>query len=196
MTGVQTCALPISVEIYAQAPNKFATIVHQEPGDSYRTYDGRSAWHAGPDTAVPIVTLTTGNLDRARLEAAVAFPTALRNVYSEWRVGRTADDDQEYMVLQASENGQPILNLYFGENGLLTRLVRFDVTPVGFVPTQIDYSDYRVLAGVKVPYKKVVSQTYMQATFEFTDIQANPTIPPTRFQRPAPFRAPAAKPAA
>ena len=31
---------------------------------------------AGPDTPLPLVTLTAGNLDRARLEAIVAFPAA------------------------------------------------------------------------------------------------------------------------
>jgi hypothetical protein len=193
--GFDTAFTKVPAEVYAQAPGKFAAIVHMDSGDSYRTYDGTSGWHAGPDTAVPIIKLTTGNLDRYRLDTAVAFPTTLRNTYSEWRVGRTADDDQEYMVLQASENGQPILNLYFDEKGMLTRLVRFDLTPVGFVPTQIDYSDYRTVAGVKIPFKKVISQTYMQATWEFNDIQANPTIPATRFQRPAPFKAPAPKPA-
>ena len=50
-------------------------------------------------------------------------------------------------VLQASENGQPVVNLYFDESGMLVRLVRWTVTPVGFVPTQIDYSDFRDVAG-------------------------------------------------
>ena len=193
--GFDTAFTKVPAELYAQ-PGKFAAIVHMDSGDSYRTYDGRSGWHAGPDTAIPLINLTTGNLDRYRLDAAVAFPTALRSTYNDWRVGRTADETQEYMVLQASENGQPIVNLYFDEKGMLSRLVRFDRTPVGFVPTQIDYSDYRDVAGVKVPFKKVISQTYMQATWEFTDIQANPTIPATRFQRPAPFKEPAPKPGA
>ena len=58
------------------------------------------------------------------------------------------------MVLQATENGQPVVNLYFDESGMLVRLVRWTVTPVGFVPTQIDYSDFRDVAGVKMPFRR------------------------------------------
>jgi hypothetical protein len=79
-----------------------------------------------------------------------------------------------------------VLNLYFDEDGMLTRLVRFTVTPVGFVPTQIDYSEFREVAGLKMPFKKVVSQTYMQATVEFTDVQPNATIDAARFAQPRP----------
>jgi hypothetical protein len=51
-----------------------------------------------------------GNLDRARLEALVAFPTSLPAAYSQYRVGRAVLNDEEDIVLQASENGQPVLN--------------------------------------------------------------------------------------
>ena len=89
-------------------------------------------------------------------------------------------------MLQASENGQPVVNLYFDEAGMLSRMVRFTLTPVGFVPTQIDYSDYRSVAGVKMAFKKVVSQTYMQMTIELTDVQPNVTIDAARFAQPRP----------
>ena len=57
-------------------------------------------------------------------------------------------------------------------------------TPVGFVPTQIDYSDYREVAGVQIPFRKVVSQTYMQMTIELTDVQPNVAIDAARFAQP------------
>ena len=55
------------------------------------------------------------------------------------------------------------------------RLLRFTITPVAFVPTQIDYADYRELPGlgVKVPFTRTLTQTYMQMTLEFTDVQPN-----------------------
>jgi len=62
---------------------------------------------------------------------------------------------------------------------------------VGFVPTQIDYSDFRDVAGVKVPFKRVVSQTFMQMTVELTDVQPNAAIDAARFARPAPAPRPA-----
>jgi hypothetical protein len=184
--GFDTAFEKLPAEIFAKAPNQFATVVHMSAGDSRRVYNGTGGWLSGPDTAIPVINLTGGNLDRARLEALVAFPASLRTAFPQWRAGRTADEEHEYVVLQASESGQPVLNLYFDEDGMLARLVRFTVTPVGFVPTQIDYSDYREVAGVKMAFKKVVSQTYMQATIELTDVQPNTAIDAARFAPPRP----------
>ena len=72
------------------------------------------------------------------------------------------------------------------ESGMLARLVRFTLTPVGFFPTQIDYSDYRDVAGVTMAFKKVVSQNYMQMTVELSEVQPNTTIDAARFAQPRP----------
>ena len=174
----------VPVEIYAKAPNQYSTIVHMDGGNSVRTFDGRTGWMAGPDTPVPLVVLTSGNLDRARLEALVAFPTSVPQAFSEWRVGRAVLNDEEDFVLQASEGGQPVLNLYFAPSGLLVRLVRWTQTPVGMVPTQIDYSDFRDVAGVKIPFHRTVSQTYMRMDVELSQIQPNVAIDAALFARP------------
>jgi hypothetical protein len=94
-------------------------------------------------------------------------------------------------IVQGLRDGQPAANLYFDDAGLLVRLVTWTRTPIAFVPTQIDYSDYRDVAGVKVPYKRVVSQTYMRMEIEITDLQPNVMIDRKIFERPAPV-APAA----
>jgi hypothetical protein len=174
----------VPVEIYAKAPNQYTTVVHMDGGVSTRTFDGRTGWMAGPDTPVPLVILTSGNLDRARLEALVAFPTSLPQAYSQWRVGRAVLNDEEDFVLQASEGGQPVLNLYFAPSGLLVRLVRWTPTPVGMVPTQIDYSDFRDVAGVKIPFHRQVSQTYMRMDVELSEIRPNVAIDAALFTRP------------
>ena len=64
--------------------------------------------------------------------------------------------------------------MYFdNKSGLLVRLVRWNATPVGPVPTEINYDDYRDVAGVKMPFTWTVSQTYMQMTIKLNAIQAN-----------------------
>jgi len=59
---------------------------------------------------------------------------------------------------------------------------------VGRVPTQIDYSDYRDVAGVKMPFKWITTWTDGQATTELSEIQANTAIPASRFAQPPPIR--------
>jgi len=75
--------------------------------------------------------------------------------------------------------------LYFdSESGLLIRRVRYSDSVVGRTPTQIDYSDYRDVAGVKMPFRLIVSWLDGKETFELTEIQANVAVDAARFARP------------
>ena len=190
-SGFDTSLEKIPVEIYAAAPNLMTMVTHLATGTNTKAFNGRGGWIAGPDTPLPLVTLTAGNLDRARLEAIVAFPGSIQQLFSEWRVGLALIGDQGVTIVQGLQGGQPAANLYFDDSGLLVRLVTWTRTPVGFVPTQIDYADYRDVAGVKVPYRRTVSQTYMRMSIELSDVQPNVTIDRKIFERPAPV-APAA----
>jgi hypothetical protein len=191
-SGFDTAFEKVPVELFAKAPNQQTMIVRLVGGASTRTFDGRNGWMAGPDTPVPLLTLTEGNLDRARLEAMVAFPAGLRQAFPRWRVGRTAIDDREVRVVQGMGDAQALANFYFDESGLLVRLVRWTRTPVGFIPTQVDYADYRDVAGVKIPFHRTVTQTYMQMNIELSDVQPNASIDAAKFARPAPISRPAA----
>ncbi len=186
--GFDTALEKMPVEIYAKAPDQRTMVVRLFNGQSVSTYDGRNGWMAGPETPIPLMTLTAGTLNRARLEALMSFPTRIAQAYAEWRVGRTAIDGQEVQIVQGREGGQPRVNLYFDKAGLLVRMVTWTDTPVGIVPTQFDYSDYRVVSGVWMPFKWTTSQTYMQATVELSDVQPNVAIDASRFARPAPGR--------
>jgi len=163
-------------------------VVHTVLGDSTRIFDGRAAWIASPDRPVGLMTLTGGNLEGARIDGAVAFPAQLKGAFNQWRVGATSIDDKEVQVLQGSNPRQPAVNFYFDQSGLLIRIVRYADTAVGRVPTQIDYSDYRDVAGVKMPFKWITTWTDGQATTELSEIQANTAIPASRFAQPPPIR--------
>ena len=68
----------------------------------------------------------------------------------------------------------------------MDRLVRWNGTPLGPVPTQIDYDDYRDVAGVQMPFTWTVSKTYMQHTIRVSDVQTNVPVDAARFNRPPP----------
>jgi hypothetical protein len=93
------------------------------------------------------------------------------------------------VIVQGANPGSVLLpvNFYFDDaSGLLVRWVRWNDTPVGPVPTQIDYTDYRDVAGVKMPFAWTVSQTYMQMTIKLSAIQPNVSVDASRFGKPAP----------
>ena len=185
-SGFDTGFAEVPVEVFAKSPNQRATVVHLDYGQNVRVYDGRNGWFAGPDSPAPLVTLTTGTLDLARMEAVLAFPAGIKQTFNQWIVGTSLIDDNEVQIVQGTAPGLLPVNLYFDKSGLLVRLVRWNQTAVGAVPTQIDYSDYRDVAGIKMPFTWTVSQTYMQMTIKLNEVQPNVAIDPARFARPAP----------
>jgi photosynthetic reaction center cytochrome c subunit len=189
-SGFDTDRSTVPLELYAKAPNQETVVVHLTIGASTRVFDGKNAWVAGPEQPLPLLTLTGGNVDRARLSALANFPLGLRQAYPQWRAGRTILNDKDVTVLQATSNGDRVAQLYFDSNGLLVRLLRFTITPVAFVPTRLDYGDYRELPGlgVKIPFSRTLTQTYMQMTLQFTDVQPNAPIDAAKFAKPAPAK--------
>jgi len=192
--GFDTGFKEVPVEVVGKAPNQRTTIVHMDYGDNVRVYDGTNGWFAGPDAPVPLEPLTSGVLDAARLEALAAFPAGIKQAYSQWKVGSTIIDDKDVTIVQGSNPNSPLLpvNFYFNNDGLLVRIVRWNATPVGPNPTQIDYDDYREVAGtgVKMPHTWTISLTYMQMTIKLDSLQANVPVDAAKFARPTPSEGP------
>ena len=185
--GFDTYHGEVPVEIYAKAPNQLTTIVHAGWGDNIRTFDGTAGWISSSDRPVPLLELTGGNLEGARIDAIVLFPSRIKGAFSRWKVGATTIDDTEYTVLQGSNGDRPLANLYFDDqSGLLARLVHWTVTAIGTVPTQIDFSDYREVAGIKLPFTIVTTWTNGQNTIKLTDVQLNAAIDAATFSKPKP----------
>ena len=112
---------------------------------------------------MPVLALVAGHdLDGAKLDAGLAFPGRIEQPLNQGRLGfRPAFiADREAQIVQRTIPGGSRIKLYFDkESGLLLRVVRYPATPVGIVPTQTDYSDYREVTGVKTPYRTVVTGT-------------------------------------
>ena len=175
------------VEIFAKAPNERATIIHEEKGTSTSIYDGRSGWIAAPNLPLPVLPLTGGELEGAGLDAALSFPAKIKQAFTRWRVGDAVDiDDREVQVLQGTTATGNIATLYFdSKSGLLVRMIRYAKSPVGRLPTQIDYSDYREVAGVKMPFRWNVLWLDGRESFELTEVQTNVPIDNAKFAKPA-----------
>jgi photosynthetic reaction center cytochrome c subunit len=175
------------VEIFAKAPGQRTTIIHTLDGDSTTVYDGRAGWIAAPHRPVPVLALTGGDLDGVKLEAEVFFPARIKQALVNWRVGfPTEIDDRPVQVVQGTSLGGALATLYFDrESGLLVRLLHYADSPVGRMPTQVDYADYRDVSGVKLPFRWKVTWLDGVETVELTDLQPNVPIDAARFARPA-----------
>jgi len=187
--GFNTGGNAFPIEITARAPNQRSQVVRTPEGDAVKTFDGRAAWAAEGWRPLPLLTLTGGNLEAARLEAMQLFPTNIRPAFTQWQISSTTIDGNVVQLLQGQNAGQLPVNFYFDDAGLLVRIVRWNRTAVGTVPMQFEYGDYRDVAGVKMPFRMVLTWTDGQNTIVLNEIQPNAAVNAARFARPAPFKA-------
>jgi photosynthetic reaction center cytochrome c subunit len=189
--GYDTLSAKVPLDIFASSPNRLTTVVHTQNGDSVTTYDGRNGWTAAADKLMRVLPLDGGDLEGAKMDASLSFPARIGQDF-QWRTGfpSVSIDDRPVEVIQNAARGATGVKLYFdSESGLLVRQVRFVDTAVGVIPTQIDYSDYRDVVGVKVPFRRVITWTDGRSTIELSQVQPNVRIDAAQFAKPAPPRA-------
>ena len=93
--------------------------------------------------------------------------------------------DRDVYVVQGSGPRGLLATLYFDkESGLLLRVVRYSASPIGRIPTQIDYSDYRDVGGIKFPFKYTFSWLDGRDAFQLSDMQVNVAVEAARFGKP------------
>src|SRR5438552_3145533 len=188
----------IPLEVYANATGQRTLIAYTQNGDSVTAYDGHNAWIVGPDKPVSVLQLVPGgDLDGIQLDSDLAFPGRLKQALTDWRTGfpTTIINDRSVQVVQAMAGGSRVKLFFDKETALLTRVVRYSKTVVGAVPIQIDYSDYREVAGVKMPFQWRLTWTDGQSTYKLDEVQPNVTIDPAKFARPLAPAAPVVAPA-
>ena len=183
--GFDTSDQEVPLEVFAKAPDQRTMIAHAGAGDLIWVYGGRRAWRYQPDTPVPLIELTGWSLSGSRIDTLVFFPAALPQAFAEWQVGFADIDGRPVDVVRGLNPGQSPVNFHFDESGLLVRLVRWTETAAGPVPVQIDYSDYRDVSGVRMPFGWVTTWTNGQSTVTLKEIRPNVAIAEARFARPA-----------
>jgi hypothetical protein len=174
-------------EIYAKAPNQLTVLVHQLEGDMARSYDGRQGFFLLPLTVIEEYPWTGAELEGAKLDAEMAFPGHIKDYLTNWRVSYpTTVSGREVNVMQGTGAAGLVASFYFDkETGMLLRITRYAASALGRVPMQIDYAEYRPVAGVMLPSKWSFSWLSGRDEFTITDVQPNVAIDAARFARPA-----------
>ena len=179
-------------EIFAKAPDKFVSIVHQREGDMIRTYDGHDAWVVLPLTVTPEYQLTGSAAEGGKLDGQLAFPGNIKSFFKSWKVSYPSSvEGHDVNVVQGSAPGI-LATFYFDkQTGLLTRMVRYATSAVGRVPTQIDFADYRPVGGVMMPFKRTYGWVSGREEYTLTEIKPNVEVDDARFGKPPAPRPPA-----
>jgi len=172
------------IEVFAKAPDKRFSMMHTPNGDSITAYDGHVGWMG--NTGRPPREMSPAETEAFKLDADFYFPVHVKQVFTEFRVRplEKVANHEAYQVV-ALRQGRPPVRLYFDEqSGLLLRLVRYAETPLGRLPTQIDYADYRDADGVKVPFRWTLTRPDGRFTIQVDRIQQNVGIDDGKFMEP------------
>ena len=176
----------LPIDIYSKDPDERISFTHMPEGDSVTAFNGHEGWLASPGRP-EVREMHGSDLDGASVDADLHLATHLKAMFNEMRVQGTerVGDHDAYLVVGQRE-GKPPLHLYFDEqSGLLVRLVRYGDTALGWLPTQIDYADYRDSSGVKIPYRWTLARPSGRFTIQLSEVKQNVPVDDAKFTKPA-----------
>ncbi len=201
------------VEIVAKAPDKRATIIlfkeETGRGDQIRTYDGRIGWVRTPLNVLGEFQLIGGDLDGARFDAQLSFPAQIKQILTNLKTGPpdsitdlpapssqaslqqdlTLGQTHVVDVVQGTGPRGLLVTLYFDkQSALLLRELRYSNSPIGRVPTQIDFADYRDVAGIKLPFRITYAWLNGRDSIVLNEIKTNVAVDEAKFGKPAPLK--------
>ncbi|MBZ5687160.1 MAG: c-type cytochrome [Acidobacteriia bacterium] len=176
--------MSLPIDIYAKDPLKRISFTHMAEGDNITAFDGREGWLGM--SGHPLREMHGSDLDGAAIDADLHLAAHLRQMFSESRTeGTEKIGDHDAYVVVGQREGKPPIRLYFDkQTGLLVRLVRFGETALGWLPTQIDYADYRDVDGVKVPYRWTLARPSGRFTIQVNELKQNVPVDDGRFAKP------------
>ena len=196
------------VQLFAKAPDSRTTWIRfkaeTERPDAIRTANSKTAWVKAPLTVLGEYELTGSERDGAKLDALMSFPGQIKQFLTSLRIGpptaisdlpgpssQTKDEhdgigqEREVSVVQGTAPGGTLASLYFDKSsGLLLRMVRYGKTPIGRVPTQTDFADYRDVNGIKFPFRITFAWLDGRDAIQLNEIKTNVTIPDSKFNTP------------
>ena len=202
-----------AVEIVAKAPDKRSMIIlfkaETGRGDQIRAYDGRTGWLRTPLNVIGEFQLSGGDLDGARVDAQLTFPGQIKQILTNWKSAPpttitdlpapssqsslqqdlTSGQDHTVDVVQGTGPRGLLVTLYFDrQTSLLLREVRYSNSPIGRIPTQIDFADYRDVNGIKLPFRITYAWVDGRDSIVLDQIRTNVPIDEAKFGKPAPLK--------
>jgi len=201
------------VTVIAKAPDKRAIIIlfktETGRGDQIRSYNGSVGWLRTPLNVLGEYQLSGSDLDGARVDALLSFPGQIKQALTNFRVGPptsitdlpapssqsseqpgvASEQTHDVDVVQGTGPRGLLVTLYFDRtSGLLLRELRYGKSPIGRVPTQIDFADYREVNGIKIPYRMTFAWLDGRDSISLNDIKINVPVDETKFGKPAPLK--------
>jgi photosynthetic reaction center cytochrome c subunit len=176
--------LHAAMETYRTAPDKAFAIVHRPNGDVTEGVNGEIGW---------------GKRGNGEVTEESGDELARSKQWAEFYPGERFDRDYERLQVRGTESvnghdayvvmvwwkGDGADRIYFDvQSGLLLRISHRIDSPLGALPLQTDYEDYRDVSGLKIPFTVRVARVDGMTTYTWTKMDANVAIEPSRYEKP------------
>lgn len=172
------------VEIADKAPDQRRISAHLAHGEMLRVYDGSAGWSQNPGR--PAAALSGADLAAAKLNADLHLAVNLHQKFSHLHPIRPEMiGGHEAYGLIGFNPGEPPVRFYFdSQSGLLARMITVTPTPLGDIPLQVDYADYRKTGGVAVPYHQAFVTPEGAFAITIDHVRQNAPVSESEFAKP------------
>lgn len=173
------------IEISQTASGKYRSSVTVEKGAFTIAFDGKSGTTGGPTWNNP---MPPDEIERIRSRARLFPAVDLKSRFPALAVrGKESTDGRDAWIVMGRDAGGARETFWFdAENGRLLRTLRRQHTALGDIPEQADYSDYRKVDGVEVPFTIRHTAPDRTDTIKAEEIAQNVEIPDSAFSPPKP----------
>lgn len=173
------------IEMYQKAPNKLLSIIRLPGGTSLNCFNGAVGWSQNPQVGVREV--SGEELARLKREAEFYRELKLKEIYTRINlVGKDKVGDREVYVLEGIAADGNSERLYFDARTalLLRHAVVYD-SPLGSIPLETDFEDYKEVEGIRLPFTIRRSRPDFSFATKFDDIKHDVAIDDSKFHKPA-----------
>jgi zinc protease len=183
---VPSANLSGTVVIHEKAPNKILTIIIVSGSAFRQGFDGTNGWAGDPQGGVR--DQSGAELAETKRQADFYSPLNVKEHYSKLTVlgSEKVNDHDAYVIEAALPEGGAADKLYFDSaSGLPVRLVSQHHSPEGDAQFQEDFSDYRKVDDVLLPFQ--ITQAGGDSTFlvKLDQVRHNVEIEDGEFAKPA-----------
>jgi len=170
----------MQAETVHAAPDRWHATLNMKQGTFEQGWDGKSGWRKFGGHAMPLEAIA-----EARREAQFAPPLTMAKLLTGLKVVADQPLGKGTAHVLDGRQGELRVRLWLdAQTGLLARMTIRQPTPAGDLPEQLDYEDYRVVDGVKLPFVVKGNKGGETWTDTYTEIKHNVKIDDAQFAAP------------
>ena len=182
----------VAVHGFSQAPDqrltKGFTVSHLgNSAQAFGVVNGAQGWMR--ESNGPVRLMFGWRRDAAQLEDLLNLPRRVEQLLRDLLVNRRENvNGRDAIVLAGRTEFLPLVELSFdAATGLLLRTMYYVDSTAGRMPSRIDYSDYRDVDGVKVPFHWDVTLVRgVRVAYQLNRVRQNVAVDAAQFALPNP----------